>query len=108
MDSSISETSEIFVEEYHQAIASLKQDFKSQKSRNQVEIKLFMQKALARRREWITSERPLVSEVVKDFPALRSTKVVVYMLTVQYQVHMGRMQLEGGRPIRHQLARLLL
>ena len=105
MDSSISETSEIFVEEYHQAIASLKKDFKS---RNQVEIKLFMQKALARRREWITSERPLVSEVVKDFPALRSTKVVVYMLTVQYQVHMGRMQLEGGRPIRHQLARLLL
>ena len=77
LDSTLTETTEISEDEYKRAIASLKQEFKkSRKNRDQVEIKQLMEKTSARRRQWIISERPLVSVVVKEFPALKSTKVV--------------------------------
>ena len=66
-------------EEYKQAVVDLKQEFrKSRKSRNQAQIKHLMEKTSGRRQQWITSERPLVAEVVNEFPALTSTKVVCF------------------------------
>lgn len=64
-------------EEFDESLESLRVEFtKSKKSRNQAEIKRLMDLTFDRRRLWITQERPLVNDIVKKFPPLKSSKSV--------------------------------
>lgn len=70
-------TTTITDQEFDKALESLKAEFmKGKKSRNQAEIKHLMDLTFDRRRLWITQERPLVNDIVKKFPPLKSSKLV--------------------------------
>ena len=68
-------------EEYQQAVADIKAEWKKgKKSRSQVVVKNLMEQTYVKRRQWITEERPLVQQVMKEFPCLGSTKSVSKLL----------------------------
>lgn len=63
-------------ENYDEAFAELSAEWKKGKKGNQVVIKRLMATTATRRRNWITSERPLICDVLKKFPALSNTRMV--------------------------------
>jgi len=78
-------TTNITDEEFDKSLESLKAEFmKNKKSRNQAEIKNLMDLTFDRRRVWITQERPLVNDIVKKFPPLKSSKSVRFVLAMLY------------------------
>ncbi len=71
------ENDEISEQEYMEAVSEIKSEWKkAKKNRNQTGVKDLMEVTFATRRKWISSERPLVTDVVENFPCLSSTKVV--------------------------------
>ena len=66
-------------EEYEAATKDLKAEYKKilkKKGGNYGEVKRLMEKTKFRRRKWIASEEPMVSEVVLKFPCLASKRHV--------------------------------
>lgn len=63
-------------ESYDAALTDLTAECKKGRKGNQVVIKRLMAKCEAKRRNWITTERPLISDVLKKFPPLSNTRMV--------------------------------
>ena len=64
-------------DEYAQAVSDLKLEWKKgRKGRSQAVMKDLMERTASARRQWITQDRPLVSEVVSKFPVLKQSRMV--------------------------------
>lgn len=64
-------------DEYEAAVKDLQDEWKKgRKGRNQGKIKELMETTLHNRRCWIIEERPLVSQVISKFPALKQSRMV--------------------------------
>ena len=64
-------------EEYEEAVKKLKEEHaKNKKGRNHATIKQLMEKTRQRRWKSILDKGPFVSDVLKEFPFLTSSKVV--------------------------------
>ena len=64
--------------EYEEAIVKLQAEYKKSHKggRNQATVKDLMDKTMSRRRKWIEEERPLVSDAIKKFPCLSTSRGV--------------------------------
>ena len=71
------EAAELSLPEYNEAIDELQKEFrKGRKGWSRQLIIELLDKTRQRRLKWIKEEKPLVSAIVKKFPALESPKVV--------------------------------
>ena len=69
-------------EEYEQAVDHLREEHKkifAKKGGSYGEVRKLMGKTMLRRRQWITKEEPMISEVIEKFPCLASVHYVSLM-----------------------------
>lgn len=77
----INDELEIDEEEYEEALKQMQEEYKSRsvkgkEGRSSSTIKHLMGKTRLQRLKWIQDERPLVSEVLKKFPFLKTNRWV--------------------------------
>ena len=71
------EDEEFSLPEYNEAVDELQKEFKKgRRGWNRKLIIDLLDKTRQRRLKWIKQEKPLVSAIIKKFPALESSKVV--------------------------------
>lgn len=79
------EESPIDDDEYEEAIKELQQEFKSKgkgkKGNGHGFVKNLMAKTRVRRRQWINSDRPLISDVLEKFPYLSTSRWVSFIFS---------------------------
>ena len=64
-------------DEYEEVVRDLKHEWKKgKKSRSKAKINRLMSRTSMKRRQWIIESRPLVSEVLGNFPCLAQSKTV--------------------------------
>lgn len=77
------EESPIDDDEYEEAVEHLQQEFKNKskgkKGKGFGFVKELMTKTRFRRHQWVSSDRPLISEVLEKFPYLSSSRWVSYI-----------------------------
>lgn len=65
-------------EDYEEAVKELQSEYRKGRKggRNQATLKQLMEKTRTKRRRWMENDRPLVSEVIKMFPCLETSRMV--------------------------------